>query len=187
MAFNADNLRELFAGELVNGSGIKMTDLKKWAVLELWRELLKSRCANARPCPHHAHTMPTPCALRGHALVYLTHACLHFVAWLSRARAEGAPGDQICSPGHPLPETQGAASSIAVADELQAVEVGLRVCTNGPFGCCCMRVVFFRKCVLEVQNRRFFFGSRLSALAGLGYSWGRRAKKGADLACPRGS
>ena len=36
MAFNADNLRELFAGELVNGSGIKMTDLKKWAVLELW-------------------------------------------------------------------------------------------------------------------------------------------------------
>ena len=75
MAFNADNLRELFAGELVNGSGIKMTDLKKWAVLELWRELLKSRCANARPCPHHAHTMPTPCALRGHALAY-AHACL---------------------------------------------------------------------------------------------------------------
>ena len=27
MAFNADNLRELFAGELLNGSGIKMTDV----------------------------------------------------------------------------------------------------------------------------------------------------------------
>ena len=121
------------------------------------------------------------------SIVLSSKPCLHFVAWLSRARAEGAPGDQMCSPGHPLPEKQGAASSIAVADELQAVEVGLRVCTNGPFGCCCMRVVFFRKCVLEVQNRRFFFGSRLSALAGLGYSWGRRTKKGADLACPRGS
>ena len=96
--------------------------------------------------PAHAHTMRTPCPHRvrcaGMLWRMLMHACLHFVAWLSRARAEGAPGDQMCSPGHPLPEKQGAASSIAVADELQAVEVGLRVCTNGPFGCCCMRVVF---------------------------------------------
>ena len=141
--------------------------------------------------PAHSHTMRTPCPHRvrcaGMLWRMLTHACLHFVAWLSRARAEGAPGDQICSPGHPLPETQGAASSIAVADELQAVEVGLRVCTNGPEAVAVCLSFYLRKCVLEVQNRRFFFGSRLSALAGLGYSWGRRAKKGADLACPRGS
>ena len=35
MAFNADNLRELFAGELTAGSGAKMIQLKNWAVLEL--------------------------------------------------------------------------------------------------------------------------------------------------------
>lgn len=35
-----------------------------------------------------------------------------------RARAEGSLGNQMCSPGHPVLGNQGAAFSIAVADEL---------------------------------------------------------------------
>ena len=126
------------------------------------------------PCAHHAHTV---CAARACFWRMLTHACLHFVAWLSRARAEGAPGDQMCSPGHPLPEKQGAAASIAVADELQAVEVGLRGRTNVPLAVA-VRVSFsLRKCVLEVQNRRFSLARAYRRSRDIGYSWGRRAKK----------
>ena len=138
--------------------------------------------------PAHAHTMRTPCPYRVRCAGMLswrmlTHACLHFVAWLSRARAEGAPGDQMCSPGHPLQEKQGAASSIAAADELQAVEVGLRGRTNGPLAVAVCVSFSLRKCVIEVQNRRFFFGSRLSALARYRiFVRGRRAKKSRFLA-----
>ena len=66
-------------------------------------------------------------------------------------REQRAPGDQMCSPGHPLPEA-GAASSIAVADELQAVElVSVR---NGP--CLLLYACRFPE-MSKLKNADFFW------------------------------